>query len=55
MQPEKNDEYKANVSADDITQPVIRDLQKLMQRRKLADGLSKKADAKAADRGQTGK
>lgn len=47
--------YKANVSADDITQPVIRDLQKLMQRRKLADGLSKKADAKAADRGQTGK
>lgn len=47
--------YKANISADDITQPVIQDLQKLLQRRKLADGLNKKADAEAADRGQTGK
>ena len=47
--------YKANISADDITQPVIQDLQKLLQRRKLADGLNKKADAEAAVRGQAAK
>lgn len=47
--------YKANISADDITQPVIQDLQKLLQRRKLADRLNKKADAEAAARGQAAK
>ena len=43
--------YKANISADDITQPVLRDLQQLASKRKLADGLRRRTAPTAAAQG----
>ncbi|MGI6263052.1 MAG: hypothetical protein ACOYKB_04290 [Succiniclasticum sp.] len=40
--------YRANISAEDITQPVLQDLQKLSSKRKLADGLRQRADTPAS-------